>query len=146
MVDSMKLGEIPYPSRIWLDHSHTYICPAARIVIDEAHCVSQLGHDFRSYLIAPQMACRDSFVSVFSPDYKDLNKFRMFYPNVPILALSATCPPNVLRDVLASLRLVSPPTDGKSTASPSPQSTVLVQPFRCETKRYRAVYEPSLPK
>ncbi|THH10608.1 hypothetical protein EW145_g1208 [Phellinidium pouzarii] len=58
----------------------------ARIVIDEAHCVSQLGHDFR-------------------PDYKKLSILRQLYPRVPILALSATCPPKVLKDLITTLRL-----------------------------------------
>ncbi|KAJ1299658.1 hypothetical protein OPQ81_009110 [Rhizoctonia solani] len=58
----------------------------ARIVIDEAHCVSQLGHDFR-------------------PDYKKLSILRQLFPNVPITALSATCPPKVLKDLLITLRM-----------------------------------------
>ncbi|CEL62698.1 hypothetical protein RSOLAG1IB_05054 [Rhizoctonia solani AG-1 IB] len=58
----------------------------ARIVIDEAHCVSQLGHDFR-------------------PDYKKLSILRQLFPNVPITALSATCPPKVLKDLLVTLRM-----------------------------------------
>ncbi|KAB5593590.1 hypothetical protein CTheo_2979 [Ceratobasidium theobromae] len=58
----------------------------ARIVIDEAHCVSQLGHDFR-------------------PDYKKLSILRQLFPRVPITALSATCPPSVLDDLLVTLRM-----------------------------------------
>jgi ATP-dependent DNA helicase Q1 len=58
----------------------------ARIVIDEAHCVSQLGHDFR-------------------PDYQKLSILRQLFPHVPILALSATCPPKVLQDLLKILRM-----------------------------------------
>ncbi|KAF9008323.1 P-loop containing nucleoside triphosphate hydrolase protein [Cyathus striatus] len=58
----------------------------ARIVIDEAHCVSQMGHDFR-------------------PDYQKLSKLRSLYPKVPILALSATCPPAVMKDLLKTLRM-----------------------------------------
>ena len=67
----------------------------ARIVIDEAHCVSQLGHDFR-------------------PDYQKLSILRNLFPAVPILALSATCPPNVLKDLLKVLKM-DPVVDGKST-------------------------------
>lgn len=67
----------------------------ARIVIDEAHCVSQLGHDFR-------------------PDYKKLSILRQLFPHVPILALSATCPPKVLKDLLTVLRM-DPVVDGTST-------------------------------
>ncbi|KAI0784090.1 P-loop containing nucleoside triphosphate hydrolase protein [Abortiporus biennis] len=57
-----------------------------RFVIDEAHCVSDYGHDFR-------------------PDYKKLSALRTMFPNVPILALSATCPPKVLTSVLDILQL-----------------------------------------
>jgi ATP-dependent DNA helicase Q1 len=64
----------------------------ARIVIDEAHCVSQLGHDFR-------------------PDYQKLSILRQLFPHVPILALSATCPPKVLQDLLKILRM-DPVVDG----------------------------------
>ncbi|KAF5380149.1 hypothetical protein D9615_006207 [Tricholomella constricta] len=56
----------------------------ARIVIDEAHCVSQLGHDFR-------------------PDYQKLHTLRRLFPRVPIMALSATCPPKVLEDLIKTL-------------------------------------------
>ncbi|TFK70701.1 ATP-dependent DNA helicase [Pluteus cervinus] len=60
-----------------------------RIVIDEAHCVSQMGHDFR-------------------PDYAQLHILRQLYPHVPIMAVSATCPPKVLQDLLSILRLRKP--------------------------------------
>ncbi|KAG8954861.1 hypothetical protein FRC04_010344 [Tulasnella sp. 424] len=58
----------------------------ARIVIDEAHCVSQMGHDYR-------------------PDYQKLTILRQLFPDVPIMALSATCPPQVLQDLLRTLNM-----------------------------------------
>ncbi|KZT07931.1 ATP-dependent DNA helicase [Laetiporus sulphureus 93-53] len=69
-----------------------------RFVIDEAHCVSQLGHDFR-------------------PDYKKLNILRKLFPRVPILALSATCPPKILLDVMKTLGMRQPVEDGNAAGT-----------------------------
>ena len=56
------------------------------IVIDEAHCCSEWGHDFR-------------------PDYKKLAICKVQFPDTPIMALTATASPKVQRDVESILRI-----------------------------------------
>ncbi|MEZ4819469.1 MAG: ATP-dependent DNA helicase RecQ [Bdellovibrionota bacterium] len=63
--------------------------PITLIAIDEAHCVSQWGHDFR-------------------PDYAHLKLMREYKPNVPILASTATATPMVLSDISHVLGMHKP--------------------------------------
>jgi len=60
--------------------------PPALIAIDEAHCVSQWGHDFR-------------------PEYLQLGGLAQAFPNVPRLALTATADPRTQEEILDRLHL-----------------------------------------
>lgn len=64
-----------------------------RIVIDEAHCCSMMGHDYR-------------------PDYQKLSVCRRLFPSTPLMGLTATLGSRALRDVLKILgmRETTPPT------------------------------------
>ncbi len=61
-------------------------CPLALIAVDEAHCVSQWGHDFR-------------------PDYRGLGKLAEIFPGVPRIAVTATADLKTQDDIRTQLRL-----------------------------------------
>lgn len=63
--------------------------PVALFAIDEAHCVSQWGHDFRE-------------------EYGQLKVLKTLRPDVPILALTASATPTVLADISKNLQLKNP--------------------------------------
>jgi ATP-dependent DNA helicase RecQ len=57
--------------------------------IDEAHCISEWGHDFR-------------------PEYRQINSLRGVFPDVPLMALTATATERVRADIIAQLHLREP--------------------------------------
>ncbi len=79
------------PERVQKDGFKKWIASRqiALFAIDEAHCVSQWGHDFRE-------------------EYAELKVLKLLKPEVPILALTASATPTVLNDVAKNLQLVDP--------------------------------------
>lgn len=70
---------------------HECSVPINCITIDEAHCVSEWGHDFR-------------------PDYMEIANVRQQFPEAVCLALTATATPQVREDIVKNLRLRNPQT------------------------------------
>src|SRR3984885_5496637 len=68
----------------WLQH-----VPVALFAIDEAHCISEWGHEFR-------------------PEYRQLSRLRAHFPDRPIAAFTASATRHVRHDILAQLQLRQP--------------------------------------
>ncbi|NOY39796.1 MAG: DNA helicase RecQ [Nitrospirae bacterium] len=65
--------------------------PVSLFAIDEAHCISEWGHDFR-------------------PDYLRLSSITSVFPNIPVAAFTATATPGVQEDIISRIGLRSPYT------------------------------------
>lgn len=88
--------------------------PINLIAIDEAHCVSQWGHDFR-------------------PAYLKIANLKTHFPKVPFLALTASATKTVLDDVILQLGLENPAIFTKSFA----RKNIAYMVFEVEDKLYR---------
>lgn len=88
--------------------------PINLITIDEAHCVSQWGHDFR-------------------PAYLKISNLKTHFPTVPFLALTATATPRVKEDIINELGLHEPQFFQKSFA----RKNIAYMVFEVEDKLFR---------
>ncbi|SDX52187.1 RecQ family ATP-dependent DNA helicase [Flavobacterium degerlachei] len=88
--------------------------PINLITIDEAHCVSQWGHDFR-------------------PAYLKISNLKTYFPKVPFLALTATATPKVKIDIINELGLHEPQIFEKSFA----RKNIAYMVFEVEDKLFR---------
>jgi RecQ family ATP-dependent DNA helicase len=105
------------------------------IAVDEAHCISQWGHDFR-------------------PDYRMLNQCVASLRPTPVIALTATATPAVQRDIARQLGLVNPERIVQGfrrdniaievvDAPPSDRSALLWSILRENERRPAIIYAPS---
>lgn len=92
LLDNCKFGDYKFlylsPERLKSDWIAERIgqLPVNLIAVDEAHCVSQWGHDFR-------------------PAYLDIHKIREHLPKVPLIALTASATERVQQDIIAQLKM-----------------------------------------
>ena len=85
------------------------------ITVDEAHCISQWGYDFR-------------------PSYLKIADIRRICPDVPVLALTATATPKVVDDICAKLTLDS------QLSTLTPQHSISFRVFRMSFERKNLTY------
>ncbi len=87
----------------------------SQLIVDEAHCISTWGHQFR-------------------PEYREISQLRhLLQPGVPVGAFTATATPAVAADIAASLELVQPTIIRSSFARPN--LSLFVYPCQSETAR-----------
>ncbi len=83
------------------------------ITVDEAHCISQWGYDFR-------------------PSYLKISDLRIFKPNIPIIALTATATPEVRVDIIDKLKL----NNIKNFKVSCKRDNIVYNVIRADNKKY----------
>ena len=117
----------------WLQH-----VPISFFAIDEAHCISEWGHEFR-------------------PEYRQLSRLRGSFPNHPIAAFTASATRHVRHDILTQLALHNPDRYIASFHRPNlrylvrecdsvEQTALLVTALRQYTEGNVIVYSPTINK
>lgn len=107
------------PERLSTDLFLEKICNmrVSMLVVDEAHCISQWGYDFR-------------------PSYLKIAEIRKYLSNVPVLALTATATPIVVKDIMDKLKFAKPNVFQKSFAREN--ITYIVR--SCEDKEQQMLF------
>lgn len=120
LLDNCQFGDYKFlylsPERLESDWILDRIknLPINLIAIDEAHCVSQWGHDFR-------------------PAYLKISNLKTYFPKIPFLALTATATSQVKEDIIQELGLQNPQIFQKSFA----RKNIAYMVFHSEDKLYK---------
>lgn len=91
--------------------------PVNLLAIDEAHCISQWGYDFR-------------------PAYLEIAAIRSYFPKVPLLALTASATPKVQQDICNKLLMKQPAIFTKSFARPNISYSVIEEDNKPEKLKH----------
>src|SRR5260370_24496985 len=126
------------PERIALSGTVDWLkqIPVSFFAIDEAHCISEWGHEFR-------------------PEYRQLNRLRELFPDRPIAAFTASATQRVPHDIIEQLRLRDPHKHIASFRRPNlnylvhesnsrTQEEMLLRAVRRGSESKRTAYAPTL--
>jgi len=107
------------PERLQSKLFQTYCdgLPVNLLAVDEAHCISQWGYDFR-------------------PAYLQIADIRSFFPDAPVLALTASATPRVQADVCKKLLMKEAKVFTKSFARPNLSYSVLEEPTKIDKVKH----------
>lgn len=120
LLDNARYGNYKFlylsPERLQQEIVQNYIkqMNVCLIAVDEAHCISQWGNDFR-------------------PAYKNITVLREIKPLAPIIALTATATPEVLKDTISELKMELPAVFKNSFV----RENLSYQVFQVEDKLYK---------